>query len=178
MKISFIDNNPEQTCRVMEAVKEYYNEKTGRELQVLMILVNMDGTNVMHETIAYYKEILSEQMIELEVCDSVDGIKQKIDNLDVDDTVVLVDLHMMDGEEKKMEENEQYKCISMQCMDELEKLGVKYFWYSSYSESKFKDKWQKRFKKLYNKKVPTIYERVTLSPGHFVQKNAKEILGV
>lgn len=178
MKICFIDNNPHETCRVMEAIKEYYMEKAGEELETLMILVNMCGTNVVKETIAYYKNVLSKQMINLEVCESVDSIKQKLGSLDVSDTVVLVDLHMVDEEEKKIEEDGMYKCISMQCMDELNKLGMKYFWYSSYAESEFKDKWQKRFRELYKEKVPIIYERSELSSGHFKQKIAKEILGV
>lgn len=178
MKICFIDDNPQETCWVMEAIREYYKDKTETELETLMMLVNLDRSSVADETIKYYRKVLENQNIKLDVCDSVDSIRQKIHSLDVRDTVVLVDLHMVVEEENKIEEDGQYKCISMQCMEELKEQGIKYFWYSSYSESKFKDKWQNRFKELYNEKLPTIYERSELCPGHFKQSIAKEILGV
>ena len=85
---------------------------------------------------------------------------------------------MAEGEEKEIDKDASYKCISMQCMDELEKLGVRYVWYSSYAGNKFKDQWQDRYKKLYQREIPTIYERDELILAHFNELAAKEILGV
>ncbi|MDE5803788.1 MAG: hypothetical protein K2I22_12840 [Lachnospiraceae bacterium] len=176
-KICFIDNNPQQTSKVVEALTGYYRDQTSEELVGIMVLVNIDQKNS-EDTIKYFKEFFIKKNTKLEECKSIQEVEEHIRKLNKEDTVVMVDLHMAEGEEKKIDRDAGYKCISMQCMDELEKLGIKYVWYSSYAGNKFKDQWQKRYKMLYRREIPTIYEREELILAHFNETVAKEILEV
>ena len=176
-KICYIDNNPLQTSKVVEALIGYYRDQTNEELEGTMALVNIDQKNS-EDTIAYFKEFFEKNITKLKECKSIEEVEEHIRKLDKENTVVMVDLHMAEGEEKEIDKDASYKCISMQCMDELEKLGVRYVWYSSYAGNKFKDQWQDRYKKLYQREIPTIYERDELILAHFNELAAKEILGV
>lgn len=176
-KICFIDNNPQQTSKVVEALTEYYHEQTREELKGSMALVNFNQEN-REDTIEYFKEFFEKKNTKLEECKSIAEVEAYIRKLDKKDTVVMVDLHMAEGEEKELDKNAEYKCISMKCMDELERLGIKYVWYSSYAGNKFKDQWQERYKMLYHRELPTIYERNELILAHFKESVAKEILGI
>lgn len=176
-KICYIDNNPQQTSKVVEALTGYYRDQTNEELEGTMALVNIDQKNS-EDTIAYFKEFFEKENTKLIECKSIKEVEERIRKLDKKNTVVMVDLHMAEGEEKQIDKDAGYKCISMQCMDELEKLGIRYVWYSSYAGNKFKDQWQDRYKALYHREIPTIYERDELIVAHFNESVAKEILGV
>ncbi len=176
-KICYIDNNPPQTSKVIEALSGYYRDQTNEELEGTMILVNIDQNNS-EDTITYFREFFEKKNTKLEECKSIEEVEEQIRKLDKEDTIVMVDLHMAEGEEKEIDKDAAYKCISMQCMDKLEKLGINYVWYSSYAGNKFKDQWQDRYKKLYQREIPTIYERDDLILAFFCEKVAKEILGV
>ncbi|MDE7322602.1 MAG: hypothetical protein K2N73_07675 [Lachnospiraceae bacterium] len=176
-RIYFIDNNLRQTCKVIEALKIYFKEQTGRELESKMILINMNQI-ISQDTISYYKDVFNQINTDLNECKTEKEIKEAIAQISKEGTLVVVDLHMVDGEEKDIEENMDYKCISMKCMEDLEKAGVSYVWYSSYAGNVFKEHWQTRFQTLYKREIPKIYERKTLVQGNFSRENAKEILGV
>lgn len=177
-KICFIDNNLPQTCKVVEALAGYYHDQTGKPLSVVVILVNIDQNND-RETIDYFnEEVFSGLGTELKVCSTIGEVKEQIGAIDKEHTIAMVDLHMIEREEEKIAKDENYKCISMQCMDELESLDMKYVWYSSYDDNPFKNQWQRRFEKLYGREIPTIYERDELTLAYFNQSAAKEILGV
>lgn len=176
-RIYFIDNNLRQTCKVIEALKLYFKDQTGNDLESKMILININQT-ISQDTMSYYKEVFDKINVSLDVCNSEEDIRTAISRITKEETLVMVDLHMVDGEEKDIEENMDYKCISMKCMEELEKVGISYVWYSSYAGNPFKEQWQERFQKFYNRDIPRIYERKFLVQGNFEKKYAEELLGV
>lgn len=176
-KICYIDNNLQETSKVVEALTGYYRDKTNEKLEGTMVLINFDQKNS-ENTIAYFKDFFEKKNTKLEECKSIEEVEKHIRKLDKKNTVVMVDLHMAKGEEKEIDKDTAYKCISMQCMDKLEKLGIRYVWYSSYAGNKFKDQWQDRYKSLYHREIPTIYMREDLILAHFNESVAKEILGV
>lgn len=178
MKICFIDDNPRMTCRVMEGVKGYYLDQTGEPLECTMILVNINGEQVNTDTIKYYEDLFVKLEITMEVCESVESVETEIDQMNTIDMLFMIDLCMIHNEESMIASNPHYKTISMQVMDVLKSKNLQYKWYSGRSEENFKDPWQHRFSKLYNEKIPKIYERNDLVPACFRAKIAKEILGV
>lgn len=176
-KIYFIDNNLRKTCKVIEALRGYYQDRVNDTLYSTMILVNIDGKDK-REEIEYYKKIFSEINTTLKHCVCMEDIENEIENINRENVVVMVDLHMAENEEKKVIENPEYQFISMRCMDKLEKEKIPYVWYSSYAGDKFKDQWQASYQRRYNRDIPTIYERNDLIQAHFKVAAAKEILGV
>lgn len=178
MKICFIDDSLRQTCKMMEGVTAYYREETGNELECMMILVNIDGKYVQPDTIGYYESLLQKMEITLKECNSVQEVGNEIRAMKNEDILFMVDLCMIDKEEDKISADSNYKTISMQLMDTLEETNQNYKWYSGKSEEGFKDPWQHRFKTLYKRPVPKIYERNDLVPMCFKLHIAKEILGV
>lgn len=176
-RICFIDDNLYETCKVIEAMRAHYMGITKDKLSSTMILVNLTG-EVARDTIKYFTEVFEELDTELKECDSMEKIENEIIGIKNEDAIVMVDLHMAEDEGRKIDEDSNYKCWSMRCMDKLEENHVTYFCYSSYAGNRFKDQWQRRFADLYDKAVPTIYERNDLIPAHFKIEVAKEILGV
>ena len=175
--IYFIDNNLYETCKVIDAMKKYFRDRVQQELDSTMFLININGDSD-EETIKYFSDIFEKNKTNLKECKSMEEIKESIADISTENTIVMVDLHMVESEEKIIDEDADYKCISLQCMEELERVGISYVWYSSYAGSKFKDHLQSRFQKLYNKEIPTIYQRDDLIQAHFRVAVAKEILGV
>lgn len=177
MRLYFIDNSLMETCKVIEALKSYYKSKTEYDLDCTMLLVNIKKDE-RADTIEYYKEVFLEQNTELIECESVETIKNEISGWDTDHARAIIDLHMFANEDICIQQDANYKCVSMECMEVLKKAKVKYVWYSSYLESSFKDMWQKRYKEIYNEDIPTIYEREELFASCFSQQVANEVLGL
>ncbi len=175
--IYFIDNNLPETCKVIDAMKKYYKDQTQEDLNSGVILINLDGKSKT-ETIEYYSGVFEKMNTSLKECKIMEDINKHIEEIKGEDVIVLVDLHMLADEEKKIDEDPDYKCISMQCMEELERLGIRYAWYSSYAGNRFKDQWQIRLQEIYGKGIPKIYERSGLIQAHFNREWATEILEV
>lgn len=176
-KIYFIDNRLNETCKVIDAMKKYYRDQENGELDSTMFLVNINGESD-KDTISYFTGVLRDSNTVLRECKNVEEIKERIAEISKENTIVMVDLHMANDELRKLEEDTDYKCISMQCMEELEKAGISYVWYSKHiGEDKFRVLWESRFRQLYNRQIPMIYERNDLIQAHFNVAVAKEILG-
>lgn len=177
MKICFIDDNLCMTFKVMEAMKNYYEDcHEDAKLDCRMILMDVDDEKVEEGTLIYYKKLLDNLKINFERCEQLSELGQIIEHGCDTNELFLVDLYMIRDENIAMAKDPNYKCISMKCMDELEKRNLRYKWYSAYLESNFKDEWQKRYEMLYRRMTPKIYERNNLVSAYFNESVANEIL--
>lgn len=177
MKICFIDDDLRMTYKVMIAMKAYYDEHNLNEkLECSMILMDLDLDGVREETLNYYKKLFEDSKFVLKICKKLEMLDQNLEGGTGDNILYMVDLFMTKNENKKMQESKDYKCVSMICMDKLVEKGLRYKWYSAYLESAFKDEWQRRYRRLYDKNIPKIYERNHLIQGYFKKEMAKEIL--
>lgn len=180
MKICCIDDDPMKTLDVLEGLQKYYRDKSGgNELECRMLFMNIGEKNRDDETMSYYEKEVGDYKIDYDICVSLEEMKADIISKNNEEWKYLIDLHVEKDEGDKIDNTPDYKCISMECIEFLEREGLNFCCYSGYMEDSFKDKWQRRYFELYpDKDLPRIYERVKLTLTFFDSKLADEILEI
>lgn len=176
MNMCFIDDEVSRnTLDVLLSLREYAKDK-GIRVECELLAVAFDWKGIDEDTYNYFRGKYQEEKIHLERCDSEECLEKEIKARLQKEICFMIDLHLQNNEEERMDSQLEYECLSMKVLDWI--AGETYHMYSLFTEDPYKDKWCKRFKQLYQREEPTIIEREKLQPGSFSRSIANEIMGV
>lgn len=166
--IYFIDISPMHASKILEALKDYFNDnKISANLKLM--LTNLDNSTS-NNRVEYYQNLCDNHDISFEYFKDLKSLKHAISIIERKNSLVLLNPLM---DEK----------IFYFCRDLLDSMDIKFrliatcSWYEKEKEYKAK---LVRFKEIYEQKtkevVPEIFGGQNLNINHFVENDAKKLL--
>lgn len=174
MELCFVDDDISRpTYDVIDGMQKYAERQNiNLKCELLLLAENMSGQD--EDTFKYFANKYKDNNIPLKKCSSEEELKKELSDRLSKNIKFMVDLCLVKDEIDHIENNQNYKCCSMEVLDLLCK--EKFYIYSSYTEDIYKISWCKRFRELYGQDEPDIIERELFMPTRFSEKYAGIII--